>query len=193
MQGEDIAARGIRLNLGCGLDYREGWVNVDGNRQVAADVYCDFATGLPFSDDSAALVLLDNVLEHVPREAFLAYIDELHRICAPSGIVEIYVPHYSGMWAFKHVTHYNFFGVGTFDVYSVEGSFNGERYGHARFRIETEELLFFHHNLQTVPWLSRLPINGLFNGSTLWKQVMERFQPFGFDEIHYRLRAVKPA
>jgi len=182
---------GPRLNLGCGLDYRPAWFNIDANRTVRADAYCDFSQGLPFADNAAAHILLDNVLEHVPRNAFLPYIDELHRVLMPGGILDIYVPHYSGMWAFKHVTHYNYFGVGTFDVYSVEGSFNGERYGAARFQIDTEELLFFHHNLQSVPWLSRLPINGLFNLGTLWKQVMERFQPFGFDEIHYRLRAVK--
>ena len=31
-----------RLNLGCGFDYKEGWVNVDMNKAVKADIHSDF-------------------------------------------------------------------------------------------------------------------------------------------------------
>lgn len=181
----------MRLNLGCGRDYRPGWVNVDGNDEVRLDCRCEFAEGLPFATDSVDAILLDNVLEHVPRTALIPFLEEAHRVCRSGAIIEIFVPHYTGMWAFKHITHYSFFGVGTFDPFKVEPPFNGERYAPIRFHVRQERLLFFHHNLQTLPILSRLPINGLFNFSTTWKQAMERFQVFGFDEIHYVLEVVK--
>jgi len=181
----------LRLNLGCGNDYREGWVNADRNPAVRTDLRLDLAAAIPFADDSVDEILLDNVLEHVPRPGFFPFIDELYRVCRHGAAIRIYVPHYSGMWAFKHLAHEVYFGVGSFDIYRVEPSFNAERYGRARFNMRKEELLFFHHNLVRFPLLSKLPINWLFNLSPLWQVFMERFQFLGFDEIHYELEVVK--
>lgn len=181
----------IRLNLGCGRDYRPGWINVDGNRSVRADVYCDFTEGLPFAVDSVDYILLDNVLEHVERNRYFAFLSDLHRVCRAGGVIEVYVPHASGMYALKHPTHYTFFGIGSFDTFKPDAPFNGERYGSARFEVRTEELLFFRHNLVNARILSKLPINFVFNFGLLWQELMERFQFLGFDEIHYTLEVVK--
>lgn len=180
-----------KVNLGCGNDYREGWLNIDFNDSVRADVHCDFCDGLPIADDSCDYVLLDNVLEHVKRENYSQFLSDLHRVCVSGATVDIFVPHASGMYALKHPTHYNFFGIGSFDTFKPDAPFNGERYCTARFRVCKEELLFFHHNLVNARFLSRLPINGLFNFSLLWQELMERFQFFGFDEIHYELKVEK--
>jgi hypothetical protein len=73
-----------------------------------------------------------------------------------------------------------------------EAQFTGERYGAARFKVRQERLLFFHHKLINAMFLSRMPINGLFNfGGLLWQELMERFQFFGFDEIYFELEVVK--
>lgn len=180
-----------RLNIGCGKDYREGWLNFDMNREVKADVYADMSEGLPFRDNSIAEVVLDNVLEHVPRERFFGFLEELHRVCRHDARIEIYVPHYSSMYAFKHPAHYMYFGVGSFHLYDPRVPFNGERYTKARFEVVQERLLFFHHNLVNHRTLSKLPINWLFNWNIDWRQLMERLQFFGFDEIYYELRVVK--
>lgn len=107
------------------------------------------------------------------------------------AIIQIYVPHFSGMLAFKNPTHYKYFGIGTFDSMSTEGSFNAERYTKARFKLLKEKFFFFHHNLVNFRFLSKIPINWLFNFSRAWQQLMERFQFFGFDEIYYELEVVK--
>jgi SAM-dependent methyltransferase len=181
-----------KLNLGCGRDYRPGWINVDFNPGVRADLYCTFTDGLPLADNCVDLVLLDNVLEHVPRERYFVFLEDLHRVCRPGATIQIYVPHASGMWALKHPTHYNFFGIGSFSTFEPEAPFNGERYGRARFRVRKERLLFFHHKLVNARALSRLPINGVFNfGGVLWQELMERFQFLGFDEIYYELEVAK--
>ena len=181
----------MKLNLGCGRDYREGWLNVDVNREVKADVYLDMAEGLPFRDNSAAYAVLDNVLEHVPRDRYFHFVEELHRVCVAGAHIEVYVPHYSGMHALKHPAHHMFFGIGSFDLFEPDAPFNAERYSTARFRVLEQRLLFFHHNLVNYPVLSKLPINGPFNWGTGWQLLMERFQCFGFDEIRYRLHVVK--
>lgn len=181
----------IKINLGCGKDYKRGWINVDFNKEIKADVYCNFTKKLPFKNNYADFVLLDNVIEHIPADSYLSFLEELHRICKPGAEIMIYVPHYSGMYAFKHPTHYNYFGIGSFDTFKPESVFSGERYSKVRFNIKEERLLFFHHNLVQNPWLSKLPINFLFNLSRVWQQIMERFQFFGFDEISYRLEVCK--
>ena len=181
-----------RINLGCGNNYKEGWINVDFNKKVKADIYRDI-TQIPlfFKGNFADEILLDNVLEHIPHEKFFPFLEELHRICKDGAIIKIYVPHYSGMYSSKHLTHYKHFGVGTFDIMREEACFNAERYSTTRFKLIKERLLFFHHNLANFKFLSKLKINWLFNFSRAWKQLMERFNPFGFDEIYYELEVKK--
>jgi SAM-dependent methyltransferase len=181
----------IKINLGCGMDYREGWVNVDFNKEVKADVYADFTKKLPFKNNYADVVLLDNVIEHIPQERYFAFLEEIHRICKNGAKIYIYAPHYSGMYALKHPAHYKYFGIGSLDFLRPERAFNGERYSKARFKLQRERLLFFHHNLVNFPILSKLPINWLFNFGRVWQQLMERFQFLGFDEIYYELVAHK--
>jgi len=192
MQKEDKNnTKKIKINLGCGNDYKRGWINADFNKEVKADVYADLTRRLPFKDNYADIILLDNVLEHIPQDKFFFFIEELHRICKNNAIMHIFVPHFSGIYALKHPTHYKCFGIGTFDVMLPEKSFNGERYTKARFKLNQERLLFFHHNLVNFKLLSKLPINWMFNFSRAWQLIMERFQFFGFDEIYFELKAVK--
>ena len=181
----------IKINLGCGKDFRKGWINVDENREVKADVYCDFSKEkLPFKDNYADEILLDNVLEHIRPEKYFAFMEEVWRVAKPDAPIIIYVPHYSGMYALKHPTHYMYFGIGSMDIFTPEGVFNGERYSKARFIVEKEKLLFFHHNLGMYT-LSKLPLNWPLNFGRLWQLLMERFNLFGFDEIKYILLAKK--
>lgn len=63
----------IKINLGCGKDYREGWINVDFNKEVKADIYADFTSKLPLKNNYADLVLLDNILEHIPQNKFFFF------------------------------------------------------------------------------------------------------------------------
>lgn len=183
-----------KLNLGCGRDYREGWINLDFNKEVKADIYHDLEKfPYPFKDNEFDLIYLDNVLEHV-KDIFKC-IDELWRISKPEAIIIIFVPHFSGIYATKHLAHYHQFGMGTFDIYKeisgLDKGFNDERYGKARFEIIEQKLLYFHHNSVEIPLLSKLPINGLFNFSRNWKLILEKFFPLKFDEITYKLKVIK--
>ena len=181
----------IKINLGCGKDYKKGWINVDFNKEIKADKYVDLSKKLPFKNNFADLILLDNVLEHIPKEKNIQFLENLHQICKKEGIINILVPHYSGMYAFKHPTHFNYFGIASFDTFRPEPCFNGERYSKVRFKLLKEKLLFFHHKLVKFPFLSKLPINWLFNFNRTWQFIMERFQFLGFDEIYFQLKVIK--
>ena len=85
----------MKYNLGCGADYRYGWVNVDRFAEAKPDIVMDLET-FPWTlpDDSADEVLLSHVLEHLggSSENLLNVIRELYRICKPGGRVVVRVP-----------------------------------------------------------------------------------------------------
>ena len=181
-----------KLNMGCGLDYKEGWTNHDLNKAVKADVYFDLEEfPYPINDNAFDYVLICAVLEHIKPKNLIRVIEEIHRICKPKTIIDIYVPHYSGMYAFFHITHYSFFGLGKFDTFTPDGLWTKERYSPVRFNVLKERLYFFDHHLINYKFLSKLPINWLFNFNRTWQRLMERFQCFGFDEVYYQLEVIK--
>lgn len=184
----------IKLNLGCGLDYKNGWINVDFNKEVKADVYHDLDKfPYPFKDRQFEVILLDNTLEHV-KDIFKC-IDELWRISKPNAQILIYTPHFSGIYASKHLAHYHQFGIGSFDIYKkvsgLDSGFNGERYGKARFEIIKQKLIYFHHKGAEMRFLSKIPINWMFNFSRMWQLFLEKFSFLRFDEVYYELKTIK--
>jgi hypothetical protein len=86
----------LKLNLGCGHNRLEGWVNVDLFPECAPDVVADLEVApWPWETSSASQVLFNHSLEHMGAEprVFLAVMKELYRVCAPGAAVEIRVPH----------------------------------------------------------------------------------------------------
>jgi SAM-dependent methyltransferase len=83
-----------RLNLGCGLDYRDGWTNADVRESVEPDVVVDLDDyPWPFEMDRFDVVLADNVLEHLDDQ--LRALEELQRVTAPSGEIVVRGPHWN--------------------------------------------------------------------------------------------------
>ena len=55
-----------KLNLGCGFDYRPGWINADRFKECKPDVVVDInEPPWPFNDNEFDHILLKHVLEHV--------------------------------------------------------------------------------------------------------------------------------
>jgi hypothetical protein len=80
----------LKLNLGCGKDLKDGWVNVDiyGENVVRHDLN---VKPWPWENDSADEVCLHHVLEHLPDT--IGVMKELYRICKKDAVVHIAVPH----------------------------------------------------------------------------------------------------
>ena len=86
----------MKLNLGCGFNKMDGWVNVDRFETCSPDLLSNLEqTPWPFEDNSADEVLLNHSLEHLGAEAdcFFAIIQELYRVCRGGAAVQINVPH----------------------------------------------------------------------------------------------------
>lgn len=82
----------LRIHLGCGHNYLQGFVNADGNLGVRRDVWLDLRNPLPFPTASASLVYSSHALEHLYPDEALSLLREIHRILVAGGVARIAVP-----------------------------------------------------------------------------------------------------
>lgn len=96
-----------RLNVGCGRDIREGWVNIDGADLPGIDFTVDLddcaATPLPLPEDHFQEMEMIHVLEHLRYP--LPLMQELWRVSAPGGRLFVKVPHAGHDDAWVDPTH----------------------------------------------------------------------------------------
>ncbi len=176
------------LNLGCGNDYKKGWINLDFNKEVTADIYCDFdKDGLPFRDNSITHVFAYHTIEH--SKNLINLMEELWRVCENGAIIKFHVPHYTGTHALKYPFHHNYFGIDTFLTFLEKPNMCGERYSKARFILHEETLKLFSGKHSFTKFINCF--NFLFNFNHLWKMMMEKLFLFGFEEIYYKLEVRK--
>ncbi len=119
---------GLRLNLACGGDIVPGYVNHDVARHRAeVDVAHDLRVlPWPWADDSAEVIRLLNVLEHLPD--VVPVIDECWRILQPGGLLHLSVPHYLHETAWLDPTHRRPFHLDSFDYFDPDTPW-GQKYG----------------------------------------------------------------
>lgn len=97
------ASKPTKLNLGCGKEYKEGYFNVDQDKNIKADVHFNLNKyPYPFPEKSIKTVLAYNVMEHLnePQQ----FLEECYRILEPNGKMYIQVPLF-GAWSGPHINH----------------------------------------------------------------------------------------
>jgi predicted SAM-dependent methyltransferase len=86
------AADGVRLHLGCGPKYLLGFINVDANPLVKADLWLDVRCGIPFSDGSVSSIYSTHMLEHFYPDELEQLLRECLRVLNPGGGVRFILP-----------------------------------------------------------------------------------------------------
>jgi len=108
----------IRLNLGCGNDYKEGYTNVDLDSPLA-DKRCGLLWFMKSSsDNSVTEVLADHVLEHLTFEEEKEFFTNLKRILIPGGSAIIKVPDFQWLcetFLYAEENDYKFYTTGSND------------------------------------------------------------------------------
>ena len=125
----------VRLNLGCGGVYFEGYINVD--HPHSADRH-DLSMDLnhpkwDFPSNYADEIIINSALEHLhepDRKMF-----EIHRILKPGGVCIGEVPYAKNDGAYQCMEHKWFFTEKSFDSF-CEGSGFYTAYGKPLFRAE---------------------------------------------------------
>ena len=154
----------MKLNLGAGLDKKEGWINTDREMDL---------NKLPYSykDNSADEILLCHVLEHLNEPTLV--IAECWRILKPNGILTVRVPWYRGIGAFADIDHRHFFYEYSMDKFLPENNIANYETP-ARFRI-------------TRKWYR-------YNQSKIFRLVPKFMRNFVFNkclEINWEMLAIK--
>ena len=73
-----------KLNIGCGKDYREGWVNLDYDNSIKADVYHNLNKyPYPFKENTFDIVVASQIIEHVFEQD--RALEEIKRVLKPGG------------------------------------------------------------------------------------------------------------
>jgi predicted SAM-dependent methyltransferase len=80
------------VNFGCGPNTLRGWVNLDVARGDGIDIVWDLRQGLPFADQSCAVLFGEHVIEHVPKDAAESLLRECHRVLQPGGVLRLSTP-----------------------------------------------------------------------------------------------------
>jgi predicted SAM-dependent methyltransferase len=135
----------VKLNLGCGFDYRQGYINADrvpGRVDLVFDLNI---TPYPLPDNLADEILLRHVLEHVLDVR--AALDELWRILKPAGALIAFVPHFSHFHALTHPEHHHAFCYNSLAMFTPE---SGASYTNRLWNVQNAHL---HFHSSFLEWL----------------------------------------
>jgi predicted SAM-dependent methyltransferase len=81
------------LDIGCGPNISEDFINLDYNWSPRIDVCWDLTSGhLPFADNSFQGVFTEHCFEHIPLAPFKANMKEIYRILKPGGTLRLIMP-----------------------------------------------------------------------------------------------------
>ena len=93
-----------KINIGCGADILDGYINLDYKNQKGVDVICDINnTPWSFKDNTFSESFCSHTLEHV--EDLQSTMKEMWRISKPSAKIIIRVPHFSYVLCLYNIHH----------------------------------------------------------------------------------------
>ena len=186
-----------RLNLGCGFDKRPDFINADSFPECDPDVRMDIETfPWPFEDNAFDYILMKHVLEHVGETfaTFKKVMQELYRVTAPDGIIEIHVPYYRHDTFWSDPTHVRAFTPLTFEMMSRrrndEWIARRANYSMMSYALNVDFELDEAVMVYDPQWLQK-ERNGEITREELRKAVAELWGVG--KELHLKIRAIKPA
>jgi len=109
-----------RLNVGCGRNTLEGWINLDSANLPGIEIHFNLENcrqeSIPLENDSIDEFLLSHVIEHISDG--LPVMQELYRIAKPGAKCTIRVPHGATDDAWEDPTHVRAYFTNSFGYFS---------------------------------------------------------------------------
>lgn len=120
-----------KLNLGCGKNYIDGWINID-----VGNVKCDINHDIeifpwPLLSSSIKEVKMQHILEHIDKNNFIYFLRELYRVCCNKSKIYIISPYAGSDNFWTDPTHKMPLTTRTFDFFDPNKALNenGKIYG----------------------------------------------------------------
>lgn len=149
-----------RLNLGCGRDVKEGFINIDKEKYEEIDILCNLGhEKLPFGDNSVDYVYAKSFIEHLDTYEMAFLLEELYRVCKHGAFIEFIVPHYLSPSSCR-VFHKQRISEGYFNDYDVNkthSSLEGKKYFKISWRMNYQR-----YRPKGMPFFLILPCNIYF-------------------------------
>jgi predicted SAM-dependent methyltransferase len=89
---QELPAKDLCVNIGCGSRHIEGWINLDAARGDHIDIVWDLRRGMPFPAESCSAVFGEHVIEHIPKPDAERLLREIHRVLQPGGVIRLSTP-----------------------------------------------------------------------------------------------------
>jgi len=147
-----------KLNLGCGLDYREGWVNIDCRSNVKLDVRHNLEKfPYPFKKDEFDEIRINHVLEHLNDP--IRVLKECIRICKNGAKIVVNVPHayaYSQVASIQHKANFTEYSFIPLHI---------KEYDLEELRLVRQEFIFKNKWKKFIPFKKYLTVflNGIYD------------------------------
>ena len=81
-----------KLNIGCGYNKKEGFINIDKAPEVNPDKVVDIEKGSPFSDNRFEEIYSHHCLEHIKPDKWSFVLNEIARIAKNGCILKLHLP-----------------------------------------------------------------------------------------------------
>ena len=169
-----------KLNLGSGVDIREGYINLDVAKLNGVDVVHNLTKfPYPFKNNYFDEILSNGVIELIDAD-FIKIMEELWRISKKGAIIKVRGPVFPAMCSAQDPLTRHFLTYNTFEYFTGDGY---EYYSKARFKTLKREYIYSLN--PKLKWLSFL--------HNLFPRFYTRFLFFLFpcNNIYYELEAIK--
>lgn len=120
---------GLKINLGCGNIFIEGFVGIDNSLFSKADKIMDLEDVWEIEDNSVEYIIANDIIEHLSNP--IHTMNEIWRVCRDGAIAELQIPTTDGRGAFQDPTHRSFWNANSFCYYceSLGQLHLGRQYG----------------------------------------------------------------
>lgn len=97
----------MKIDFGCGLNKKEGYIGVDLRRVEGVDFVCDIEKErLPFDTESVDEIYTSHTLEHISN--IIGCMNEFFRVLKWGGKLKVIVPDFKCVAAYQDPTHVRF-------------------------------------------------------------------------------------
>ena len=145
--------KSLKLDIGCGLNKRDGYIGIDSSPDVGADYILDVShESLPFDDSVVEEIYCAHVIEHI--NDIIPFMNECYRVLKPGGKMTILAPYYTAIQAYQDPTHVRYISENFF-LYFTDHYNNGNKtfnYG-VNCLFEIESTSYTYINLWGKSWI----------------------------------------